>query len=1131
MRGKWWPLVLSLILALAMSPLASLAQTDGPNRFSDMPDDWSTQALENAVKHGLLFGSNGKILPKQHLKRAELAAIINRAFGARAKAPLDRFTDVAETSWYYDDMAKAVKMKTFQGHADQLRPEDPVTREEAFAVIARAIKLPVSEEKPSGFSDLNDISSWARGEVFSLIHAGYVKGANGQIRPKSPISRAEFAQLMDNIIKVYIRQAGVYHEVAEGNVMVNVPGVTLKDLTVKGDLILGDGVGDGDVVLDNVEVSGRLIVRGGGENSIVIRGESKISTVIVAKVDGAVRVFAEDGAEVEAVHIDDGDDRVILEGTIGTVIIQAALPVELTDARVQNVVVEAQQAELTIGSGSTVENVVIDNTAAAAVLQVEGTVGNITVEAPKTSIGGTGTVQNVVVKHGADDTKIETENTRIVIEEGVRGTTGVGGVPLEAGEHNSSPPADSGTQPVPSPGGSSPPAPIPLEAVNVTGDAVVGATLTAEVTPSGATVNFQWQRADAEDGEYTDIHGATGKTYKLVAADAGKYIRVKAAGTGGYTGTAESRPVGPVEPDPDTETPKRNSTYKFSYHVPADAAARTAVVVPVTFATEEKGDKGYDAVRFKFAAQGPGDVTFTARDSDNVEHTFTNTGYWGPAGGFDLPAEYSATTNWTLRFSAAGEYTVTFSLIQADTGEVVAGMEESVTITVAEPPPGEFGNISVTTKKHGSVDGYIIDIRLADGATFERARVEVSLVDANSNVLQKNTLKADHGLTSSSLTVPFDVKGSFDYAADGFWIVEGSVKGNYEAPAKAVITVTLANGKELVAELTNITPVVQEYHTYKFNIANQADRYIVRNGLANPSDSDFVGFTPVKLSIAVDHPKDKPYEGNVRVAPVGANHLQLWAKDTNGKWHDINRVGWGPASGFPINTEAVTDVYVIATDEMDGYVTLILVDIDGNYGAADNIVIRQQLAVYAVTSQVADALDAINGAGDGAEMLNALNTHAAALGLNFGSLTDGGRRLAVADSVNFVKEVYGEYQRAADIKAAFDQAVQIETRKMTFIRLVNESDAAAAAASLTTVLAEMMADAQALSEEFAPEVLDNYYGEGFSDNLREAIELMKSYLALDDDDKKKVAEAFIKNEYNGSFTVVMGYLLAAMQSL
>jgi hypothetical protein len=132
------------------------------------------------------------------------------------------------------------------------------------------------------------------------------------------------------------------------------------------------------------------------------------------------------------------------------------------------------------------------------------------------------------------------------------------------------------------------------------------------------------------------------------------------------------------------------STYKFSYEVPADVVAGQEVVVPVTFETDgEPGDIGYDGVRFKFAAEGPegATVTFKAVDSNNDEYTFTNEGYWGPPGGFDLPAQYSATTEWTLVFSEAGDYTITFSLIDADTEEVIAGITKTVEITVAEPEP------------------------------------------------------------------------------------------------------------------------------------------------------------------------------------------------------------------------------------------------------------------------------------------------------------------------------------------------------------------------------------------------------------------------------------------------------------
>ena len=80
------------------------------------------------------------------------------------------------------------------------------------------------------------------------------------------------------------------------------------------------------------------------------------------------------------------------------------------------------------------------------------------------------------------------------------------------------------------------------------GVAKVGETLTAmDLEPTNATVNYQWQRADAEDSEYVDIDGATDSTYTLDAEDENMWIRVKVTGTGNYTGTVESEPVGPVE--------------------------------------------------------------------------------------------------------------------------------------------------------------------------------------------------------------------------------------------------------------------------------------------------------------------------------------------------------------------------------------------------------------------------------------------------------------------------------------------------------------------------------------------------------------------------------------------------------
>lgn len=144
-------------------------------------------------------------------------------------------------------------------------------------------------------------------------------------------------------------------------------------------------------------------------------------------------------------------------------------------------------------------------------------------------------------------------------------------------------------------------------------------------------------------------------------------------------------------------------------------------------------------------------------------------------------------------------------------------------------------------------------------------------------------------------------------------------------------------------------PAVQEFHTYTFNVSGLDSPYIVTDGLVNPVDADFSGMTPVQLSIAIDEMKDLAYTGMVRVAAANATDLQLWAKDTSDNWWDINEVGWGDSNGFEIDTQAVTDIYVIATNAFtDQAVALVLMDVDGDYGAVDNKIIDETVLVSAV---------------------------------------------------------------------------------------------------------------------------------------------------------------------------------------
>ncbi len=388
-----------LSLALVIALVFSLSATAIAAEFTDMPasNHWAYNALNAAVANNLLKGDNNKLNPEAILKRAEMAAIINRAFGATQAANISSYTDVNTTSWYYSDIAKAVQMGTFNGDGTGvMRPESAITRQEAFVVLARAIKLADGNVSAlDSFSDKALIADWAMFPLAAMVSAGYVNGSDGKLNPTGTITRQEFAQVIYNTVKSYISTAGTVTAVADGNVMVNVAGVTLKDLTVKGDLIVGDGVANGDFTLDNVKIVGRLVVRGGGKNSIKIINHSEVGDIVVSKTsDGAVRVVADSTSSVEVVYVNDGKDGIIVEGTVSTLTIAGTTDVEIKGT-IKNVIVteEAKGAEISVASGSTVEK--LESNANNVIVSGEGKVTSATVNGDSTEINTVGTIVTV----------------------------------------------------------------------------------------------------------------------------------------------------------------------------------------------------------------------------------------------------------------------------------------------------------------------------------------------------------------------------------------------------------------------------------------------------------------------------------------------------------------------------------------------------------------------------------------------------------------------------------------------------------------------------------------------------------------------------------------------------------------
>ena len=364
---------IAMVLAGAML-LPSNAFAADLSQYKDFPNDWSAKSLEQAIDNGLLNGSNGMIDAKGLLTRAQMAAIVSRSFGAAKTASLDDYRDVLPSAWYYSDMGKAVKMGAFQGANGLLNPDAPITREEAFTVLARAFALEGGGSATlKDFVDGGTVSSWASESVAALVAGGYVNGANGMLNLKNNITRAEFAKVITGMAASYVGAEGVSGKTVEGNMIVRESGASLSGMTINGDLIIADSADK--VSLDNVKVTGRIVIRGASTEAS-LKNCSAGKGVLVSNPNGAAAIS-------------------VSGGSVGTVTAKSDLSL----------------------SGS-VSNVAVTDKATLTV-EKNASVGTVTVSAAGSKVTGDGKVTNV--QANANNVTVTSKGTKVTAGSGVSG--------------------------------------------------------------------------------------------------------------------------------------------------------------------------------------------------------------------------------------------------------------------------------------------------------------------------------------------------------------------------------------------------------------------------------------------------------------------------------------------------------------------------------------------------------------------------------------------------------------------------------------------------------------------------------------------------------------------------------------
>lgn len=309
------------ILALAMTvSLLPIAASAAPG-YDDISGHWAENAIVKWSGMGIVEGYNGRFFPADPVTRGDMAVILGRMMNYPTAAP-NTFADLGE-AYYSDAVLKAVAAGVILGDGNLIRPESEITREEAAVMLARAFGMTESDGEAE-FSDTAHISTWALGYVSAMAARGYMNGYQGAFNPKGLLSRAEVVTVLDNAVGGLYTVPAEYSGNVSGIAVISTPGVILKDMVIDGDLIISQGAGAGEVALNNVIVTGSMIVRGGGVQAAGV-------LIGTAGITGAgVRLELDAASEVKTLNICEtaAGTKLLNKGLVGTLNIDGAADIQ-----------------------------------------------------------------------------------------------------------------------------------------------------------------------------------------------------------------------------------------------------------------------------------------------------------------------------------------------------------------------------------------------------------------------------------------------------------------------------------------------------------------------------------------------------------------------------------------------------------------------------------------------------------------------------------------------------------------------------------------------------------------------------------------------------------------------------------
>ena len=175
--------------------------------FKDMSSyEWANEAVVQLAARGIISGvGDNMFAPGREITREEFAKLVSLAFDVNDEGN-SIFTDVESSRWSYRAISALASAGIIGGIGDGMfAPDKFIIRQDMAVIIDRALTkkaIVIELQKKEDFSDISDVSDYAKDSVAGLYQRGLVSGTgDGNYKPLNYVTRAEAAQILYNCLK------------------------------------------------------------------------------------------------------------------------------------------------------------------------------------------------------------------------------------------------------------------------------------------------------------------------------------------------------------------------------------------------------------------------------------------------------------------------------------------------------------------------------------------------------------------------------------------------------------------------------------------------------------------------------------------------------------------------------------------------------------------------------------------------------------------------------------------------------------------------------------------------------------------------------------------------------------------